>query len=151
MQSNRAPHKAQAVVRHGVAARSTESVGLRRLSIARADMHPSVYRIALFCWAAFMAVFWITFFVSASALFMIVVGTVYAVMFFGVPWVMSCIAPKSEAGHPSWSEFIQGRLDTFCGPIEAGEALLQVILVPLALAIGGAAIGYIIHLARVGG
>ncbi len=148
MQTERAPHKPKAAVHRNMAGRHAENIAFRRLSVCRADMHPGVYRLAIVCWAAFMAVFWITFFVSSSALFMVVVGTVYAAMFFGVPYVMSRMAPRPKSGFPSLNEFIQGRLDTFCGPIEAGEALLQVILVPLSLTIGGVAIGIIIHFAR---
>lgn len=56
-------------------------------------MHPHVYRIALACWACFLAVFWATFWVSSNALFQVVIGTVYAVVFFGVPYEMSRIYP----------------------------------------------------------
>ena len=114
----------------------------------RSAMHPAIYKLAVLNWAMLLVVFWVTFFVSANALFMVVVGTVYAAMFFGVPYVMSRMAPRPKSGFPSLNEFIQGRLDTFCGPIEAGEALLQVILVPLSLTIGGVVIGIIIHFAR---
>lgn len=149
MPVNRVPPKPQTAAQLGATVRPFESAVLRRVSVCHADMPPGVYKVAVFCWAAFMAVFWITFFFSTSALFMVIVGTVYAVMFFGVPYVMSRMAPKSS--FPSMREFIHGRLDTFCGPIEAGEALLQVLLVPLALTVGGIAIGIAIHLARTGG
>jgi hypothetical protein len=111
-------------------------------------MHPGVYKLAVLCWAVFMAIFWITFSISSNALFMVVIGTGYALMFFGLPFIMSRMAPKSKSGHPSFDEFIHGRFDTIYGPIEAGEALLQVILVPLALSMGGVAIAFIIHAAR---
>ena len=63
-----------------------------------AAMHPHVYRIALGCWACFLAVFWATFWVSSNALFQVVIATVYAVMFFGVPYEMSRIVPSAQAG-----------------------------------------------------
>src|SRR6185312_7318751 len=53
-----------------------------------AVMYPHVYRIALGIWIVFLAIFWATFWVSANALFMVVISTFYAVMFFGVPYMM---------------------------------------------------------------
>jgi hypothetical protein len=137
-----------AVHPHGMS-RAAPTTALRRLSVCRSQMHPGVFKLAILCWAMFMAVFWITFFVSSNALFMVVVGTFYALVFFGVPTIMSRMAPKSKSGTPSLSEFMQGRFDTLYGPIEAREALLQVILVPLSLGIGGIAISVIIAYARV--
>jgi hypothetical protein len=119
-----------------------------RLVACRKDMHPGVYKLAVICWAALLGVFWVTFSGSASALFMVAIGTVYAVMFFGVPFLMSRIGGFSSRSPLSLADFVDGRFDTIDGPIGGGEALLQVILVPFALGIGGAAIGIIIHLAR---
>jgi hypothetical protein len=111
-------------------------------------MHPAVYKLAVLCWTMFMAVFWITFFVSSNALFMVVVGTFYALMFFGIPFIFTRIAPKVEMHGLSLQEFLRGRFEISGGPIAASEALLQVVLVPLALSIGGVAIGLIIRYAR---
>jgi len=117
------------------------------VSTVYADMHPGIYGIALLSWAAFLGVFWVTFSGSPNALFMVGASTCYAAVFFGVPYVMSRIAkaapPKFGVG-----DFLQGKVDTLYGPIGGLEALLQVIMVPLALTIGGAAIGMIIHASR---
>lgn len=148
MQTNRAPHRPQAAVLPQNEVRARPVSAMRRLSVCRSQMHPAVYKLAVLSWAMFMAVFWITFFVSSNALFMVVVGTFYAFMFFGVPFVFTRIAPKADLHGLSLGEFLRGRFDTNSGPIAAGEALLQVILVPLALSIGGVAIGLIIRSAR---
>lgn len=151
MPTNHALPRAKAAVSTHADRAAVHAPVLRRLSVCRAQMHPGVYKLAILCWAMFMAVFWVTFFISANALFMVVIGTVYALVFFGVPIIMSRMAPKSKSGLPSFSEFLAGRFDTLYGPMEAGEALLQVVLVPLALGIGGIVIGFIIHSARMGG
>ena len=151
MTTNRVPPRSQAAVRShaGIAEhRTVQTTALRRLSVLRSQMHPGVYKLAILCWAMFMAVFWATFFISSNALFLVVIGTVYALVNFGVPIIMSRMAPKPKAGYPSFEEFIRGRFDTLYGPIEASEALLQVVLVPLALSAGGVAIGLIIRYAR---
>ncbi|MBS0278298.1 MAG: hypothetical protein JSR81_11800 [Proteobacteria bacterium] len=112
------------------------------------QMHPGVYKVALACWMGFLGVFVVTFFSSANALFMIVIDGVYAVMFFGIPWVFHRIAPQSVVRPRDFFSFLNGSVDTIYGPIRASEALLQVILVPLLLGIGGIAIGFIIQSAR---
>lgn len=151
MQTNRTPPRSKATVSSHGAHAAAQTPVLRRLSVCRSQMHPNVYKLAILSWAMFMTVFWVTFSISSNALFMVVIGTFYALIFFGVPIIMSRMAPKSKTGVPSFSEFLAGRFDTFGGPIEAGEALLQVVLVPLALGIGGVVIGFIIRSARMGG
>jgi hypothetical protein len=111
-------------------------------------MHPHVYRIALVCWACLMAVFWATFWVSSNALFHVVIGTVYAIIFFGVPYEMSRIYPGKRTSDKSIWQFMAEPFRTRTGTMQGYEALLQVILVPLCLTIGGTAIGIIIHAAR---
>jgi len=111
-------------------------------------MHPGVYKLALLCWVMLLAVFWITFAMSAHATFMVAIGTLYAIVFFGLPFLMSRIAGISTTASISLRDFVDGRFDTLYGPIGGLEALLQVILVPLSLSIGGIAIGFIIHAAK---
>jgi len=96
----------------------------------------------------FLAVFWVTFAMSANALFQVAIGTVYAIVFFGVPFLMSRIAGVPGTATYSLGDFLDGRLDTFNGPIGGRDAVLQVIMVPSALTVGGIAIGFIIHAAR---
>ena len=111
-------------------------------------MHPHVYRIALGFWVVFLAIFWATFWVSANALFMVVISTFYAVMFFGVPYVMLRQVPgRTEAKGPL-RNFLREPFGTIDGAISGYEALVQVILVPACLILGGTAIGFIIHSAR---
>lgn len=113
-----------------------------------AVMHPNVYRIALGIWIVFLAIFWATFWVSANALFMVVVSTFYAVMFFGVPYMMLRQVPGRTKASGSLRVFLEQPFATIDGAINGYEALLQVILVPACLILGGTAIGFIIHSAR---
>ncbi len=113
-----------------------------------AIMHPHVYRVALLCWLCFLTVFWVTFWTSSNALFQVVIGSVYAVMFFGVPYEMSRIYPGPRRGGRSFWSFMRKPFQTRTGVMQGYEVLLQVILVPVLLTIGGTAIGIIIHLAR---
>ena len=123
-----------------------------RTSAAAAEtaMHPHVYRIALGCWACFLAVFWATFWTSSNALFQVVIGTVYAAMFFGVPYEMSRIYPGKRQSEKSIWQFMAGPFGARTGTMRGYEALIQVISVPVLLTIGGTVIGVIIHLSRNG-
>jgi hypothetical protein len=113
-----------------------------------AVMHPHVYRIALICWASLLITFWVTFWVSSNALFMVVIGTVYAAVFFGVPYEMSRIFPGKRTSDKTLWRFLQEPFQTRTGTMYGYEVLLQVILVPLCLTIGGTMIGFIIRAAR---
>lgn len=115
---------------------------------AQAVMDPRIYKIALVCWIGFLSVFWLTFWMSANALFMVVVGTFYAAVFFGVPYAMSRQVKTRPDTAKSLFTFLREPFATIDGVMSGGEALLQVVLVPLCLTAGGIAIGIIIHAAR---
>ncbi|MEO6074588.1 MAG: hypothetical protein ABIP67_15295 [Burkholderiales bacterium] len=113
-----------------------------------AVMHPHVYRIALGCWVVFMAIFWVTFWVSANALFMVVIGTFYAVMFFGVPYMMLRMVPGRTNAKGPFFVFLEKPFAIIDGTMHGYEALLQVVMVPACLILGGTAIAFIIRSAR---
>jgi hypothetical protein len=113
-------------------------------------IHPHIYRIALGVWMVFLAIFWMTFWISANALFMVVIGTFYAAMFFGVPYVLIRQVPGRTKAKGSLPAFLEKPFATNSGVIHGYESLLQVILVPLCLILGGGMIGVIIRTARGG-
>jgi hypothetical protein len=120
------------------------------ISTVEARMHPSVFRLAALCWACFMAVFWVTFWVSSDALFQVVIGTVYAVMVIGVPYEMSKFIPENRKADKSIWQFMAEPFRTNSGVLPGYEAAFQVIMVPVLLIIGGTAMGIIIRMARPG-
>ena len=113
-----------------------------------AVMHPHIYRIALACWLCFLAVFWVTFWSSSNALFQVVIGTAYAVIFFGVPYQMSRIFPGKRTAEKSIWRFLSEPFRTRTGTMKGYEVLLQVIMVPVLLTLGGSVIGIVIRAAR---
>jgi hypothetical protein len=96
----------------------------------------------------FLSIFWMTFWFSANALFMVVVGTFYATVFFGVPYMMLRQMPGGLEKRGSLVTFLDLPFATNSGTIHGYEALLQVILVPVCLILGGTVIGFIIHWAK---
>ena len=97
------------------------------------DLHPGVYEVSLVFWALFLVVFWVTFVVSGSALLMTAVGALYAIIYFGVPILMSRMIPGLNRCHSTVKNFVHGRFETAYGPLSGFDALLQVVMVPLSL------------------
>lgn len=119
-----------------------------QISSVQTVMDPRVYKIAIAGWIALLAVFWITFWSSANALFMVTISTVYAIMFFGVPYMMTRQIPNPPKPARSFTTFLNSPFATIDGTMPGWEALLQVILVPFCLVCGGIAMGMIIAAAR---
>lgn len=120
------------------------------ISSVEARMPPSVFRLAALCWICFMAVFWVTFWVSSNALFQVVISTVYAVMVLGIPYEMSRFIPEDRKVNKSIWQFMAEPFRTRTGVLPGYEAAFQVIMVPVLLTIGGTAMGIIIRMARPG-
>jgi len=111
-----------------------------------ADLHPTVYKVFAGCWAALVAVFLATFAESPYTLYMLAVVVGTAIMFFGVPYVMSRLTPRTAARQVSFGDFLLGQVQTLTGPVSGTEAVIQVLMVPVCLTLGALAIGFIVHL-----
>src|SRR3954470_4560429 len=104
------------VAYRNIAARAVEAAVHR-------DLHPGVYKLFVGCWTALIAVFLATFAESPFTLFMLSVVIGYAIMFFGVPYVMSRVArPETKVGEVSFGHFLRGQVQTLTGPISSVEA-----------------------------
>lgn len=125
-----------------------QAAAVTPLRVLRTAMHPGVYSISFLCGLMLLAIFWLTFIEHAHALFMIAVSTVFATVFFGLPFILSRMRPNRVSPPYGLVEFARGRFDTLYGPISGLDALLQVVVVPLALCVGGVAIAFIIEFAR---
>jgi hypothetical protein len=115
--------------------------------VVHGDIHPAVYKLFTASWAALIAVFVATFAESPFTLFMLAVVIGYAIMFFGVPYVMSRqTQPETKVGKVPFADFMRGQVQTLTGPVSSYEALIQVLMVPVCLTLGAIAIGFIVHL-----
>lgn len=130
----------------GAARAAHHRLAARAAKMVHADLHRGVYVSFVGCWAALIAVFLATFAESPFTLFMLAVVIGYSIMFFGVPYVMSRVAPKTDMGKVAFVDFLRGQVQTLTGPVSGSEALMQVLMVPVALTLGGIAIGFIVHL-----
>jgi hypothetical protein len=112
------------------------------------DLPPCVHGLTLGVWAVFFLVLWVTFWSSGNALFMIAVSTTYGAVFFGVPAIMARMHPERPRAHSTVIQFLRGRFTTLYGPVSGADALVQILIVPVAITVGAIAIGIIISLAR---
>ncbi len=126
---------------------TVERVSTRAVKVAP-EMHAAVYHVFLATWTAFMAIFWLTFASSSQTLFLLTFISIYAAVFFGLPVWMNRKGRFMECGQGSFREFLRGRVATIDGSVTGWEALVQVILVPACLSVGGVFIAFIINASR---
>jgi uncharacterized SAM-binding protein YcdF (DUF218 family) len=138
---------------------TTESTGLAAAPakpggeagpLARAlELPPRVWLLLLGAYLTILGLLWLGFGTSTEGVIVLVVDTVFFAAFFTAPWVVMQIARATgqvEGG--GFAEFLRRGLDTPSGQLTARDAMLQVALVPVALAFGIAAIALIAFLAR---
>lgn len=115
------------------------------------DLHPGVYIAALAGWTWLFGTFWLTFGGQAEGAFMLGVDTVFLAAFFGIPYALKHTADhflKRKTDWSGWADFLHMDMETFTGRVSGWSALIQVTLVPFAVALGMTAIGFIIAAAR---
>lgn len=115
------------------------------------DLHPGVYAVALGGWVWLFGAFWLVFGGEAEGAFMLGVDTVFLATFFGVPYILKRTADRflDRHGHDgSFGDFLSRDVETLTGRLGGWSALIQVIVVPFALALGMTAIGFIVAAAR---
>jgi hypothetical protein len=139
-----------AKVRRFRIAQSPAAAHSRAQGIAHSDIHPGVYRALIGTWAAFMSLFWIVFASSPYTVYLLMVITLYGVGFFGLPVIMNRMGEITPKAAASFSDFLHGTMETAGGLVSGVEALIQVILVPACLSVGGVFIAFIIVAARAG-
>lgn len=78
---------------------------------------------------------------SAHSIFMIAIAVFFAIMFFAVPRVFLGIEPATA--RPSLMRFMDEGLRTYTGHCSGSAALVQMLVVPVALTFGVLAIGVV--------
>jgi hypothetical protein len=114
----------------------------------------AAYGIVAAAGGASMLAYWLTFMAQSEAAFMVVISTVYLVMYAGTPVVLARLgsgllrARHGGQAAPSLADFLRGRMDTWTGSITGAAALVQVTLIPLGLAVATIGICVAVILAR---
>lgn len=93
--------------------------------------------------------YWLAFSRSDYATLQLAMVVFFGVIYAGIPFAMSRMAPKPEIQEkqPGYRNWAQGDLDTFTGPAKAGDSAITVLVAPVAIAVGGSAIALVAALA----
>lgn len=101
------------------------------------DLHPAVYRLLIGSVVWLFVALWLCFGHDAYTALQLGIVAAFLAVFTGVPAVMARLAKrKSQSGQVTFAEWRGGDLDTYTGPVAAGEAALMVVIGPVACVLG---------------
>jgi hypothetical protein len=111
-------------------------------SVPGAELPTFVYVSVLIAFAWVMLASWLAFARDTDAALALAVAIVLGIVFFGLPIIVRLVAvahsrPKREAAH----DFLTAPVETATGSLPGASAWLQVLLIPLALALAATLIG----------
>lgn len=109
---------------------------------AMADVATGVARLVVATYAALILVFFGLFANSTLAAFSITICAFFVAMFFGVSRLF--LAVEAAPGRrPSFGRFMRSGIDTLTGRTGGRDALIQMLIVPVLVTLGLAAMGII--------
>lgn len=115
------------------------------------DLHPVVYGLLIGSTVWVVLAFWLFFSHDAYTAFQLVIVTFFMAMFIGVPVAMVRTARKpAKPNQVSFGDWRAGDLQTYTGPVPAGQAALMVLIAPMAAVVGITAISAIAYMAAMG-
>jgi hypothetical protein len=92
------------------------------------DIPPSIRGGFAASWVALFALFWGFFAWGREATFAVMVSTLFATMYFGVPFIMARqTSPRTG--------YFSSEIQTCTGPVSTSAAAVQIMLIPVALLI----------------
>ena len=93
------------------------------------DIPAWIWKVFLGAWATFFALMFVFFATSPTALFMVTVAALFALMTFGLT---RALAAQSQCDDYT----CEGAIDTHTGPLSARDAGAQIALIPVAVVVG---------------
>lgn len=109
---------------------------------AMADVPTGVARLIVGPYAVLIGVFFALFANSELAAFSIAICAFFVAMYFGVACIF--LAVEAAPGHrPSFARFMRTGIDTMTGRSTGRNALIQMLIVPVLVTMGLAAMGII--------
>jgi hypothetical protein len=107
------------------------------------ELPKALYVVTIGSYLAFLAVMMATFRDAQIGLVM-AICVIYIVMAFGVPALWNQVGPPHPTNRLSWSTFSKNGIQTYTGKIGAGDATLQVLILPVLILIWGVGIALIV-------
>jgi hypothetical protein len=106
-------------------------------------VHPAIRRIALGLIVWTVGAVWVLFSHSYYGPLLYGVVTLLVGFFVLLPMVLLRMGRQGTEHSPSFGDWMNGQFDTASGPIEAREAAIMILLIPMAVAFGMTALGVI--------
>jgi hypothetical protein len=111
-------------------------------SVPGDEFPAAVYRTIVFAFARMMLAAWLAFSGAAGTDLDLAIATVLCTVFLGIPFIMRRTAWHwLKRPHRISKPFLESRIAIATGTISGAEAWLQVILIPVALAVAATLIG----------
>jgi hypothetical protein len=107
---------------------------------AAPDIPVAVGAMIVGAYVALISAFAIATVRSPESVFAIVVAALFLAAYFTVPRLFFAVEPKG-APRPDFARFMEEGQQTATGPCSGGNALVQMLIVPLALTVGALAMG----------
>src|SRR5690606_23768856 len=129
-----------------VATEAPAAVPLNERSLGE-EIHPLCYRVAFGSALWIVCVYGLSFLAAPHAFMMVVISLGFMVMYGGLPFVM-WRSRRGPAKAGRFAVFAQTELPTWTGVLHGREAAVQIMTVPLALAVAATGIALAIAGAR---
>jgi|GEM_PF-1678814 len=126
------------------AARPMPLVEEPSISEKQEGLHGGVFKTLALVNIATLGTFWLTFLGDAEALFMVAISSVYLAAYLGTPLVMNKVGEIDASQTKPFHEFLAEPFETWTGIITGREAMLQVLMVPVAILVTAVGMGVII-------
>jgi hypothetical protein len=113
-------------------------------------VHPVVRRFGIGTILWTVAAIWILFNHSYYGVLIFGVVTLLVMVFVAIPWLLFHLGRRDDTSEPSFREWMDSDFDTASGPVDAREAAVLILVVPLSIALGMTAFGVLAYLSSVG-
>ena len=94
------------------------------------ELPSGLYAVTAACYLAFLAIL-ATGFASSGLIVPMAICVVFIIGFFGVPAAWTRMAPDSAKRSMAWSQFSRRGIATLTGRLTAGEATVQMLILPV--------------------
>jgi hypothetical protein len=112
---------------------------------AAPDVPREIGYMILAAYVAIMSAFLVLFTGSAEATMMVVISTLYATIFFAVPIIF--LKTENRPSRLRLSTFMKDGLDTWTGHVDGRAAIIQMLSIPITIAVAVTTIGLMFRIA----
>ncbi|MGM0559639.1 MAG: hypothetical protein ACQETX_01045 [Pseudomonadota bacterium] len=113
-------------------------------------LHGGVYKVVIGAWLWLLLVFWAAFGFERESAYLLAIATGLFFVFFGISALLMGMQRDYETVRESFSRYLQHRFETQSGSISGWGSLVQVAIIPVALALAGTLLCLVLAMARAG-